>query len=204
MEVTRDSIINSLKVDPKFSLGFAIDNNYPEIQSATFKTFGVLLKSHQDLFNYLWQKLSTAEANKVIDIVKATPYRNEAPTGAVARVMPEINKPYAYTLGFEDYFASLTPVTGFKTLLNSLLTGLGAGLSAYADSQATAGATGGVSGATSGLTQAEIEAIKEAEEKRKAEEEAAKKRKTIIIVSAVAGSLILIGVIIYFVRKNKK
>lgn len=206
MEVTRESIIQSLKNDPKFALGFAIDNNYPAIQSNVFKNFGVLLKTHQDLFNFLFQKLSTPEYNLAIQSVTTADYRNTAPTGMVASVMPEINKPYEYTLGFEDFFQPLTPnVSGTRTFLNSLLTGLGAGLSTYAASQAaTQAAGGGVSGATSGLTQAQIEAIKAEEEKKKAEEEAAKKRKTIIVVSVVAGSLILIGVIIYFVRKNKK
>lgn len=198
MEMTKTEIINKLKSDGVFAVGFALDNNFEGVRGAIFEKFGYTTASRKDLRAFILNKLKSGEAQKAIQAVQSAKYLPDA--GGYLQG--------SYTIGFGDYFASFrapqpagTPTT--RGFLNDFLTGLGAGLTAYSNAAGTAasGAEGGVAGATSGLTQSEIDAINA---KIKEDEEAAKKKKTIIIISCVAGGLIIIGVIIYFVRKNKK
>jgi len=198
MEMTKQQIIAKLQTDGIFAVGFALDNNFEGVRAAIFDKFGYTTASRKELRTFILDKLKSGEAQKAQAAVMSAKYLPDA--GGYSGGL--------YTIGFGDYFATFRTPQPAGTLttrgfLNDFLTGLGAGLTAYSTAAGTAasGAEGGTAGATSGLTQAEIDAINE---KIKAEEEAAKKRKTIIIVSCVAGGLIIIGVIIYFVRKNKK
>ena len=207
---THEQIIDLLKTNPVFSIGFALDNNFLGVQANAFKNFGIegLKKDRISMRNFLVSKLKTTEFKKAIDSITMAKYYNAMPSiseSGLSSANP-LQFPLPYTLGYSDYFGGLAPDPAVKSFsLDSLFSGLGAGLTAYANANADATAAGNAAGAGSAdaLLAAQAAAAKKEEEERLAAE-AAKKKKTIIIVSVVGG-VIVIGIIAaLIISSNKK
>jgi hypothetical protein len=122
--MTQSEIINKIMADPKFALGFALDNNPSGVVSALI-TKGQPVTDANSAYNLLLSCLTSGDGHQlqfVKDIYGQVPY---------------IDNSGNYTAGMRNYFMQNTPATGYPTNLQSkfdftgLLSGLGAGLTAY-------------------------------------------------------------------------
>ena len=181
--MTKDRVIQMLQSNAQFALNFIADNN-PNGAVAVLAANGYFMPSANVeaadfVFDTLFSLLQTDKA-KCIAIVSQIPYNK----GADA---PE------YTQGLNDYFMRTTPATKTtaqgKFSLDALFAGLGIGLSTYS----------GVSLANNGMNTGGTGSA--ADQAANAE---AQKKKTNLIIGLTVGGLLILGVIIYFVTKDKK
>lgn len=181
-QLTDQELTDKFATDPGFSLSFAANNNFPEMQKRFMELGFNTVNTPADAFQLL--KIWTQRgAGDLLAYVFNIPYNNAAPND---------------TGGYKDFFASRNPypkpsVGKVDPLLGALAFATG-GLPGFAGFLLTGGASSG----NSGKTPEQIAA----EEAEKAEE--AKKKKMLTwIIGGASGLALLLGLIIIISRPKK-
>jgi hypothetical protein len=187
--MTQTQILNSLRTNPNFALGFALDNNFKGVQSVLMNE-GYDVQTKVEALNILKMLLET-DKQKCISLIAKVPYNNKAVND---------NGGPSYTAGFSDYFRLKTPPNAIKASekgfsFDGLLAGLGAGLMAYTSLSAI--------GNTNGAVDASVAQSKaEAEAKAKAEADAKKEKQKMWMLGGI-GALVVFIAIYLFTRPKK-
>ncbi len=219
---THEQILELLKTNPVFAVGFATDNNFQGVNGNTMKEFGVAFKEIVPLRDFLVAKLKTADWEKAVRAVTTSKYYNSLdaypiPSAGTDEYATAIKfQPKEYTLGYGEFFNSFIPSTGGTVTkglsLDSLLAGLGGGLTAYAQAQQAAKDSAAALQAAQNANntpQAVLDAAKakadaDAAAAKAAEEAEAKRKRTNTIIFVVLGVVVLIIVVAVVVSSNKK
>ena len=181
-EFTKEEILDILKNDKNFALGFGLDNN-PEGFIFILRQYGYNVNTKEDALVVLKDLLKN-DPKKLQLIYDRTGYNKDATN---------------YTSGFLDYFKVNTSPeqlaimrgTNTRTLWEAILGGLGAGLTGFTNLN-----TENTNTTTPPPTQAELQAIKD-------KAEAEQKRKNIITYSLIGLGVIILGMIFYFAFRKK-